>query len=425
MKYGNSAKYRKIVELLYNLSGQYRKIIDMPFHVCEQEYRVIKDLVYDLRIYDEFRKIVNMPYAIAAGEAITEITTLSVITENGVQLDPYHINIEKDESDPYIDFEIRSNKEVDFEACTPKTIVYITINSDVYTAMVESRDSSQSDPFSAIDYGITLSSPGLLLAAPYASLISEELTGMASDIVRYLVSLETDLSVRWEMIDWYIGPDILIANSASPAALIEEIVTAAGGIRQSVNDGTIICRPEFPVSIPDYDDADPAIFLTDQDNYYSVNTVDEHREGYNVFFISDQTVTDGGLSTDQEDISPTKKRVKVFQVPWSDLDTINLNTSGNTSNIVITNNGVVSEIIKEEEIEIIDGEGTAENPIYSISSHYYNYTDLEEVTFNEDGTVFTNIEGNSMLYLTYKTKYHKFTVTDTKIENVQVWPEVS
>lgn len=290
--------------------------------------------------------------------------------------------------------------------------------------MVESRDISHDDPFALINYTISLSSPGILLSAAYADLVSGELTGMASSIVRYLVSLETSLSVQWDMIDWYIPSNTLIVSNESPAAIIEEIVIAAGGIRQSANDGTIICRPEFPVSLPDYDDTVPDLYLTDQDNYYSVNTVDDKREDYNVFFIGDQSLSSEGLTTEQKNIDSNQKEVNVFQVPWKSTDTIRLNTSGNSSNVSISNRGIILENIVTEEIEIIDGEGSAKYPIYSTSSFYYNSTNLGSITYTEDGTVFTSTKENSLLYLTYYTKYRQYLVTDNKIENVQVWPEV-
>lgn len=429
LRYGDTAQFRQIVDLLYNVQGDIRQIVNLNYSITEEELRAIIELKYDLRVYDEWRKIVDIIYGIASGESLEEVTTLAFTTSSGDSLDPFHVNIEKEEGKGF-DVAFKSHREIDYEACVPPvwngtswevTTVQVTVNSDVYTVVVEERDITREQP--EAQYEITMRSQLFLLDAPYASTISEELSGMAQSIVEDLLTRELPAAtLTWTMVNWYIPVNTLVAADQTPLELIQQIVEAGGGLVEADEDGNMVCRPKWPVNLPDYATTTPELYLTDQDNFYTVASQTMKKPGYNNFFISDQTPSAEGLTIEVREVSATRKEVLVFQVPWES-DDIRLRTSGG-SNVAIYEDGVVVELIEDEIVEIVDGQGQSEYPIYQEVSHDYRETDLGSVTTEEDGTVETSTVHNSLIALTYRTRYHKFTVVDSQIESVQFWPEI-
>jgi hypothetical protein len=428
-KYGNTAKTRAIVDFVFHLMEDKRNKVDLRYHIIEEQLREIKDIKYDLSQYDKHTSLINLIYAIASDEVVEENTTLSVVNENGYILDPYHINVEKDESQITINIEIHTNVEDDYEKNPELTEVYVTINSDVYTVLVKEReissfqinDDGEAEPDS---FTLKMESPAFLLDTPYADTFSEELSGMASDIAEAMVAKVSAFTygIEWNLLDWHIPAGTLDIESESPASVLEKLVVAAGGKRQSKKDGTLEFRKEYPVNIPDYETETPDVYFTDMDNFYSVNSITEKGDGYNNFFIGDVSPDEDDLQVESEDISAYEKLVRVFQVPW-DNDTIRLATSGGT-HVSVTNNGVQRMLLQEEEVEIVDGSGDTKYPVYEIKSYKYSETNLGEISEEEEGVISTDTAHNSILILSYYTKFNEYIVRDAKIETVQFWPEI-
>ena len=429
LSYGDLTQLRNKIELSYDLQKQLKALVNLNYHLIQGELRSLIDLYYDIQDTEQLRNLIDFIYSIVNGEGIEEITTLSVINENGYTLDPFHINVEKDENDPCIRIEIQSNREGDYEENPETTKIEITINADTYVVLVEEREISNTISMDGTEasntYTLKMASPCLLLDAPYSTLVNEELTGMASAIAAYVAAKEISFDsygIEWNIIDWYIGPDIFSANDLTPIAIIERLASAAGGIRQSKKDGTLEIRSEYPVDIPGYATESPEIYLTDQEDFYSVTSVTEKYEGNNNYLVSNEEVAEGGLDIQYESISPYSKEVRVFQIPWEG-DTVDLNTSA-TSGVVISPNGITNLLIENEEVEIVDGEGTAEYAIYDLVSSHYADTDLGSVSFTEDKKLKTDTLTNSILFITYYTKYHTYLTTNDAAENVQFWPEI-
>lgn len=428
--YGDLSKHRNIVNLDYDLMAQVRGLVNLPYHIIQGELRALIDLQFDLQLLDIHKNIINIIYSIASGESVEEITTLSVINEDAYELNPFHIDIEKDEGNPCIRIEIRSNDETDFVKNPAKKMVQTTVNADVYTVLVEDSEIStqvSEDGTEVIDvYSFTMMSPCFLLDSPNADLLSEELSGMASEIVAYVASTVPEFDaygIDYNQLDWHIPPGVFVVNDMSPIAIIEKIAAACGGILQSKNNGTLEVRPEYPTNIPAYDTATPTVFLTDQENFYSVNSTSERYNDYNNFLIGDIEPDVAGLTIKIENISSTTREVKVFQVPFDNDDTIQLQTSGG-DHVEIREYGIEDLLIEGEEVEIVDGEGTTSSPIYNLVKYSYAETNLGSITATEDKTLSSATSGNSIVRVDYYTKYRKFTAKDEKIENVQFWPEV-
>jgi hypothetical protein len=80
--------------------------------------------------------------------------------------------------------------------------------------------------------------------------------------------------------------------------------------------------------------------------------------------------------------------------------------------------GMKEETITEQ-VQIIDGHGKTSKPVYEMIDREWNYRVLGWLNFNENGDLFSELEGDSLAQVTYKTRYHLWVATDNKIEDVQ------
>ncbi len=78
-----------------------------------------------------------------------------------------------------------------------------------------------------------------------------------------------------------------------------------------------------------------------------------------------------------------------------------------------------------EQVEIVEGLGSTEYFIYDIdmSSITYSDTVLGSITFGEDGSLVTETEGQSLVTLTYTTKYDYWRADSPEIGKVQFYVE--
>jgi hypothetical protein len=379
-----------------------------------QQYAINENLL--------LRRILDQIYVVSPRESLVQRPVVTV-TADGVEIHPHHINVEVIEGEYAIKGEIQLYDQAEFLACRHlETEIVVTIDADEYHLLVESPRRSRPE-VGRTDYYVPLVSATVLLDAPYAATISQEFAGaMASAIVAELAAT-SGISVQWSMVDWYIPAGTLYANNETPMAVIAKIVAAAGGIKQTSPAGVLICRPEYPVAVTAWETAAPALYLTDMDNFFSVDSAPEIRDGYNKFLISSQDAAQGGLTLESVEISASAKKIEVYQVPFVESDLIALKTSGG-SWVTIADDGIKDEELTDL-VEIVAGEGKTRKPIYSMTGHTYKQAVLGAITIAEDGRVTTEISGNTLIEIIYTTKYRQFTARSPQIEDVQFYPEVT
>jgi len=91
--------------------------------------------------------------------------------------------------------------------------------------------------------------------------------------------------------------------------------------------------------------------------------------------------------------------------------------------VSIIADGVKTSEIEDLAVEIVAGEGSVSKPFYGKVSSNYLQTDLGGIEITEGGQIKTDVNDNSLIRITYQTKYRQFTVTDARIEDVQFFPE--
>lgn len=418
--YDDYLKFISAIDQEWSFPEFLRRILQQKYSISGSHLARIMDEQYNLSQYQLLRTLLDQVFVLPPSETLVQTPSVFV-TADDILIDPHHVSIEIDEANFSIRGEIHLASEDDFLRCKHmQTTISITIDATEFVMLPDSPRRSRSE-LGHTEYYVPVVSPTVLLDAPNAEPITQAFSGsMASTIAADMANLAS-ISLDWQLLDWYIPSATLYANNETPLAIIRKIVAAVGGILQTSPEGLLICRPEYPLTLPDWPTATPDFYLTDMDNFFSVDSTPVIREGYNRYLVSNQDAATAGLTLESTDITATSKKIRVYQVPWNEAATINLQTSGGDWVSIIAD-GIHTEEITDQ-VEIIAGSGRTSKPFYGMLLSAYLQDSLGTITVSEDGQITTEDSGNSLLHLTYTTRYHQFTVTDSHIEDVQFYPE--
>jgi len=418
--YGDALAIRQVLDQQWTLPAVLRQFLEHGYSLAGEELRALMAENYDISEFNLLRQQLDQVYVMGAAGALTQRPTITV-TADGVAIDPHHINIEVDEGDYAIRGEIHLARQDQYLLCRHMaTEIVIDVDGDEYRLLVDSPRRSRPE-LGRAEYVVPCVSKTVLLDAPYAENITREFSGAMASVIAIELAATAGITVSWQCIDWYLPAATLYANGETPLAVIRKIVAAVGGIIQTSPAGVLLCRPEYPVSVPAWATAAPDHYLTDMDNYFSVDSTPVIRDGFNRFLISNQDAAAAGLTIEQVDIDAITKEIRVYQVPWNEVSDIILRTSGGSWVSIIDENVAVETIT--DLVEIVGGEGQTTKPLYALNSHDYREAVLGAITTAEDGHLATEIKGNSLIEVVYITRYHKFIVSDSRIEDVQFYPE--
>jgi len=239
----------------------------------------------------------------------------------------------------------------------------VVLFGDRYELMVDSKSLSRDQPT-----GVTMVISGV---SPTATLDSgpdraAELTKTWTEPVNasaVVQELAGDIAVDWRVLDWLIPAHRLGVSGASPIAVIRQIAEAVGGVAESTQEGSLLIRPTFPVSVPDWDTATPDQVVTDNADTLSV------REGviaaavFDKFYLSD--VVDA-TSRDRvewafDEGATHKGQLLVYPAIWR----TNLAVTSTRTGMVLSPMGVVSRE-EEETVEFAQGISQTGYPIDAI-----------------------------------------------------------
>lgn len=417
--YGDAARYRQQLEQGWDMPEGLRRMFEQRYSISEAGYRAMLDHIYDLSDMELLRAQLDQLYVLAAGEALVQRTDQAVYCAGVEHTSAYNIMIEQDEALFYMVGELQLADESEFlQYRAFETDVVIEVDARQYHFIVDADPRRSRQPGESI-FVVPLVSKTVLLDSPHSVITSESLSGMAADLVAVLAA---PFTVDWQLVNWFIPPNILQSNGESAISIIRRIVAAAGGIVQTSPAGVLVCRAEYPVSVGEWPSATPDLELTDQDDFFQIDPSPDPRPGYNVFFLTNQSLAADGVSLDIVNVSATQNELRVSMLPWSDSARVVMHHSGG-SWVQVVDQGIVIETITEQ-VEIIAGAGQTTKPIFVYLGHGYSVVDLGAVEVAEAGNVTTAVAENSLLQLTYQTRYWSFLATDQNIEDVQFFPEI-
>lgn len=179
-------------------------------------------------------------------------------------LDFLSCSITSDEDSPYFQCEVTMKNAQDYVRFPRDTPFQIHLLNIDYHFIVDSRSLNRSIDDDG-NYSETCSftglSPLVRFASPRATKLTKTWTSatLASVIVEELIG-----TVTWNLIDWMIPAYRLAAENAAPLDIAQQIVQAVGGLIESQPDGSVVCRPRWPVSIQDFASTTPDHILEER-----------------------------------------------------------------------------------------------------------------------------------------------------------------
>ena len=243
----------------------------------------------------------------------------------------------------------------------------------------------------------------------------------AKDVVQELCAIG---NVPWEyhILNWKIPSQALSLEAEPPIAGIKKIADACGGFLYTAPDGTLHILPTYKTSPVLYGTVSPDIYLSDIDD---LTTIDESfvvNPKWNAVTVSNNVSTaETNVSIEEvESLDDYRKRIWVIVYPF--VSSIDLQTSYDTNvvSIIPQANPIFPQ--KEETIEIVNGKGSVEYPIFSIQSIEYLTTNLGTIDFDGRALV-TQVNGQSLVKVNYTTQVHEFITISTDDIKAQLFSE--
>lgn len=373
--------------------------------------------LYKLNECDLLRLSHVQPYVLAADATMEDGSCSFELTDIGKQLNPHSFIVEHDKGSYFLTVDLHLADQHQFALCKKNLRLLTEVDGEFFQTVIHKSPRRSINP-GVVDYIVETASPLVYLGAGpsdyYSCPVSGEFSGMASDIVSSLAATK-GFSVNWEIIDWMIPQGRLLVNNRTPIEIIRDIVHEVRGIVQPTPDGNMRIIYEYPDPVSNWESVKPALKLVDQDHYGSATENPIARTGHNKFLISDSDSSQSRWSLDDVGISPTQKYMDLYTVPFAPAIKPVLQTS--SDGVTIEPLGVVEKEISEV-IVIKNGVGRATKPIYGVIGTIWADTHLGDVSFSEDSQVKTSVLGQSLLTLSYTTKFHRWLTTNPQSKKV-------
>lgn len=422
---GQTAELRAILGQPVSLLRGCIQSLEQPVTIAADPVRSTLRQRFALLAHTPVRTALDQLFVLAADGSIEQQIDTRVMVDGYSVTRIRQISIEDDEDSVYITAELHVPLADDAIRFVPwqsrVEVVTAGISFDFICEACRRTTAMEGDPPTKTEmFVVPLISRTVLLDLPHAEQLEETPSGMAQDVVRELAA---GFDLQWDVVDWYIPADTLAATGRTPLDVIRQIAAACGGVVRTTPAGELLVRPEYPVSVPDWPQAAPSLVVTDQDDIARLDAAPSPRDGYNVYYLTDSAEVgdEERVTVETEMVNQTKAAVRVWLVPWQ--DDCRLHHSGGSWVSIYADGVQITE--HTEQVEIVAGEGRLNHPFYRAISHDWRQADLGAVTIADDGAVTTGIDGNSLVSITYSTRFHAFTIVDPRVEDVQVYPETA
>ena len=350
--------------------------------------------------------------------AITVVTS-PIITINGVSFPVEQAEVRLDEGQYAWACTITLFDPVYYDLFQPGDIFSIDMLGEDYIFLYDGKSFSRN---SIVDIAASVSgiSPSAELGEPRAKKITKtwDTSVLALTAAQEVVA---GYPMSWEILNWGLPAYRLAVEDMTPIEIVQLIATAAGGIVQTDPDGTLRVRYLFPIRVPDYLTAAHNQFYSDLDHNFTINEEVALPEIVNKIRIMD--IAPGAFQDRvefvQDEDAADRGYLKVFPSPWRDTLWVEHTSLPSVSAVYV---GVRTEQLEPEDVEILDSKGSVSHPIYQLNTLEWLYLDLGGIVFESDKSEFTTTSTThheSLLRITYTTRYLRFDVVAPGVEKVQ------
>ena len=389
----HQAKGRHVVP--YSDLGTCRKALQAAYWLTQQ-VSARQVLGYDVTNVDPVARWLTAPWSILDDARLQAVVNSPELVWHGQRIRIVEATLSCDEESPVWIARVEIAAIADFAAIGIGDTITLVLGLETFVLVVDGKTLSRT---SVVEQRMELTavSPVALLDAPFAGTIRYYEAGAvaARAVVEFLIG-----SVDWQLPNWIIPAGRLMLEGATPLAAARNVVAAIGGRVESNPDGSVVCRRQHPVSIPQYGTATVAHSLFDADVMSAQAQIAPMR-GYNRVTVAND---EGGVSTSGDRIEYVADADDAYRgTVRAYLATARAVVLAHTGHpaTVVASLGTVTRT-ESEMVEFIEGRASTRYPVTALVNLAWQHTALGEVTASGQNLT-AAMSGYSLLRITYIT----------------------
>jgi len=274
----------------YGIATVQRVAHAAPYMLAAQG-RVAHAAVYDLAVLVRRRLRLDARYALTAN-TVQVITEGPYITAGARRMEVLEASVSTEADNIYWTARIALASMNDFYSLVRGDSIVLNIQGDEWTLIVDSLSKNRGGRAQA-SFEITALSPAsLLMDEPITK--TWPATG-AQAIVEELVG-----PVDWQIIDWMVPADRLSAVNTPSGEVAKQVVETAGGVLESMPDGSLRVRYLYPVSLPAVPGATVQQTLLEDADVVNLRDSFVRKRIFNSITLSDEATDFGYLQAERD-----------------------------------------------------------------------------------------------------------------------------
>lgn len=344
------------------------------------------------------------PWALLADRALVPVANTPELLHAGRAHRVESADLSCDEDSPVWLARIRLADEASYAAIGLRDNITLVLGVESFALVVDGKGVSRPE-VATVALEITAVSPLALFDAPWATpaTVAHAAAVPARALVEQFIG-----PTLWQLPEWIIPAGRAAFDGATPLSIARAVVGAAGGLIESAPDGSVICRPRHPVSVPAYGAAAPDVSLEDADVLSVTETV-APRALVNRLTISNEV--DGGpedrLEYEADEDDDTRGTVRAW--PWP-VRGVTLAHTGHPETRIVDRGAVTREVT--EVVEFVGGSATARWPVAAWLGVEWMRADLGAVRA-ERTRLTAAVAGYSLARVRYATAAREWSVSLT------------
>lgn len=390
----------------------------LPYFLSTESSKEVS-LIYNIVDYNlaETEKEISYQIGGVPAEVISSDVQAFV---NGHSISLKNFNLETDIQSYCWSFDAEVLNIDDWALCTSGTVLSLHIGGVIFQIRLDGR--KRTVRFNSLALTIEGRSLSAVLGDTGQYKITKTWDAIyAKDAIQELCTIG-DISFEYHIQNWLIPAQMLSLEAESPIVGIKKIAEACGGFLYTAPNGTLYILPAYKYSPMLYDNTPPDLSVSDID---CLITLDENlvvNPKWNAVVVSNNTsAAETSVSIKEiKSLDDFRKIIWVIVYPFASAIDLQTSYDENVVSIIPQSNPIYPQ--REETIEIVNGKGSAEYPVYSIQSVDYLTTDLGDINFDGQA-ITTEIAGQSLLKVNYTTQVHEFIVVSTEAIQAQLFSE--
>jgi len=400
-------------DIVYESVDTIRNTFDIAYSLTNT-IRNTFDISYSISGTNRLAFAFDIQYAYIDSN-VTIIDSVPVLLVNGVAIELIDVELAMDEGGYVWEATCTFAYPQDYVNFKVNDSVVIIFLGETYNLIVDSKAIDRSDPSSVkvTLYGV---SPAIQYNTPRVKAISKTWTDpvLASAIATELIPI-----INWEILDWVVPANAFGLQNTSPIDGVKNLSEAAGGLVESLPDGSIHVRYKHVVSVPDYDSVTAFSSISDNVDNFSYSEKYTPNKLANLLLITDKAAdtTKDRVEFIPSEGDPTQGTLKVYPGVWRETLSI-IPTAAIISTSYL---GVVTRS-ETELIEFVDAKSSLNYPVVDITVIDWKDVNLGSINFNfYESAVSSTIStfAYSLANVTYETMSHDYYVVGVPNTSVQ------